>query len=70
MKKATTLLTLFALLSTTSLSAQAGDGAATAAKTAKNNSWQNWVFAGGALIAAAVGITVVMINQGSSNNSQ
>lgn len=68
MKKTTLLLTLLSLFSTASLSAQTGDGAAAAAVKAKDSNWKGWAFVGGAIVAAAVGITVVMLNQGSSTS--
>lgn len=34
-------------------------------QTARATNWQNWVFAGGALIAAAIGCALVAINTGS-----
>lgn len=56
-----------ALAFTTSPFAQetiTGDAALEAAKPAKENNWQNWAFAGAAIIIAVVGITVVSLNEG------
>jgi len=56
-------------LITTSLSAQStGEGATASAKAAKDYTMQNWIFAGGAAIAAAIGITIVMLSQGASSH--
>ncbi len=32
--------------------------------TGRVSQWQNWVFAGGALAAAAIGMTFIILNQG------
>lgn len=65
MKKRTTLLTLVTLLINTSLNAQnTGNAAVEPVKTASENNWQNWAFAGSALIIAAGAIFVVSINNG------
>ncbi len=70
MKHLAKLVTIAALLSTATLSAQeTGEAAVSASSAARNNTWQNWIFAGGAIVAAAVGITVVVLNTGSSVNS-
>lgn len=45
---------------------QAGDGAADSAKAAQATDWQNWAVAGGALIAAAIGVVIVATNTGSA----
>lgn len=62
-------IALLLLFSTTSLLAQTGEGASDSAVKAKDFTWQNWAFAGGAAIAAAIGITLVIIDGGSSSNS-
>jgi phosphotransferase system glucose/maltose/N-acetylglucosamine-specific IIC component len=41
--------------------------AAQSSHTARQTSWQNWVFAGGALLAAAIGVAVVAINTGTDS---
>lgn len=67
MKKLGILLTLAALLSGGSLNAQTtGDAAVQTAKTAKSNNWQNWTFAGSALLTAAGAIFVVSMHNGNS----
>lgn len=43
-----------------------GVAATSATDVAKTSSWQNWVFAIGAIVAAAVGIIIVAFSQGSS----
>ncbi len=45
---------------------QAGDASAGSAKAAQSTNWQNWAVAGGALIAAAIGVVIVATNSGSS----
>jgi hypothetical protein len=45
---------------------QAGDASVGSTKAAQSISWQNWVVAGGALIAAAVGVVIVATNSGSA----
>lgn len=74
-------MTLLILAATVSLSAQeapaapeetapaaqpTGQTAAVAAKMSKENNWQNWVFVGGALVAAGVAILVISLDSGSS----
>ncbi|MDE3045826.1 MAG: hypothetical protein KGJ02_04185 [Verrucomicrobiota bacterium] len=43
-----------------------GVAAATATSSASSNTWQNWIFAGGAATAAIIGIVIVAISQGNS----
>lgn len=50
----------------TSAFAQTGDWAAQSTETGSENRWQNWVFASGAIIVAAGGLTAVAINNGES----
>lgn len=71
MMKFLTRAALFAMFATTSaLSAEGtGEASVASAKKAKDLTWQNWIFAGGAVVAAAIGITVVLINTGSSSNN-
>lgn len=65
MKKLTSLLTFLVLLSNTSLYAQNPGGAAVeTVRTAKANNWQNWAFAGSALLTAAGAILVVSMHNG------
>jgi hypothetical protein len=67
MKKITTYLTMIALLSGASLSAQqTGAGASSSSYTGLNNNWQNWVFAGSALLTASVAVFVVSMGNGQS----
>jgi hypothetical protein len=44
--------------------AATGSTAAVSSQTGRQTSWQNWVFAGAALVIAAVGIAIVSINKG------
>ena len=65
MKKLTTIVIFVALLINTNLNAQnTGDAAVEPVKTATANNWQNWAFAGSALLTAAGAIFVVSINNG------
>ena len=65
MKKGILYLTSALLLIQPGLEAQqTGSAAASSSSSAKSSNWQNWVFAGSALIMAAIGITVVAINSG------
>lgn len=70
MRKITALFTAAALLSGTALQAQAtGGGAANSSSTAQGNNWQNWAFAGSAIVTAAIGVFVVTMNNGQSSQS-
>lgn len=69
MKKITALFTAAALLSGSALQAQTGGGAASSSTTAKGNNWQNWAFAGSAIVTAAIGVFVVTMNNGQSSQS-
>ncbi len=69
MKKITALFTAAALLSGSALHAQTGGGAASSSTTAKGNNWQNWAFAGSAIVTAAIGVFVVTMNNGQSSQS-
>lgn len=58
---------LIATLLTLTLHAQSlGNASTESAKVAAENSWKNWIFAGVALVAAGVAITIVALNEGSS----
>lgn len=70
MRKFGILLAFTALLSGGSLQAQAtGDAAVQTVKTAKSNNWQNWTFAGSALLTAAGAIFVVSMHNGNEAQS-
>jgi hypothetical protein len=70
MKNLGIMLTLAALLSGGTLQAQAtGNAAVATAKTAKSNNWQNWAFAGSALLTAAGAVFVVSMHNGNSVSS-
>ena len=57
-------LIIFSLLSIPGLWAQeTGVGAASSAQATTGN-WQNWVFAGSALVTAAVGVAIISTNTG------
>lgn len=43
-----------------------GQASLVATKSGQENNWQNWVFVGGALVAAAVAVLVVSLDSGSS----
>lgn len=65
MKKLSTLLVL-TLLSSAPLQAQTGEGAAAAAKANQQTTWQNWTFAGIALVIAGTSIYLLTVNDGHS----
>lgn len=44
-----------------------GSAAAVSTNTARNTSWQNWIFAGTALVIAAVGVIAIAVNHGEDN---
>jgi len=57
-------LTIFFLFSIPGLwSQETGAGAASSAQATTGN-WQNWVFAGSALVTAAVGVVIISTNTG------
>jgi hypothetical protein len=59
-------LALLSMISTPSLSAaELGEGSSGAAKAAQSSNWQNWAVAGGAIVAAAIGVIIVATNNGS-----
>ena len=65
MRNFTLLLILFSLLTQGSVSAQTtGVAAVETVETASEGSWQNWVFAGSAILTAAGAIFVVTMNNG------
>lgn len=67
MKNSGILWILVALLFGGSLNAQGtGDAAVQTTQTAKSNHWQNWTFAGIALVIAAGAILVVSMDNGHS----
>jgi hypothetical protein len=45
--------------------APVGTGAMQSSQTGRTKNWQNWVFAGTALVTVAMGITFIVLNQGS-----
>ena len=73
MKKQTAFLVLAALISTTNLPADdaavdeiADDAVVSEASTEAvktSSEWQNWAVAGGAIVAAAIGVIVVATNK-------
>lgn len=64
------ILILIALLWKAGLEGQTpGEGAATAAQTAEDSSWQNWVFAGCSIVIAAAAIIVVSLSTGQSSDA-
>ena len=65
MKKFTILSTFVMLLMNADLEAQAtGEASVATVKTAKENHWQNWTFAGSAVLTAATAIFIVSMNDG------
>lgn len=70
MKKLATLLTVTALVSTTSLRADVlGEGSVNSTAASNSIAWQNWTVAASALVAAGIGVAVVATNNGSASNS-
>lgn len=66
--KKISLLIIFILSTTATLSAQeTGTAAASSAETASSN-WQNWVFAGSALVTAAAGVVIIAMSSGSTSH--
>jgi hypothetical protein len=41
-----------------------GAAAAKSTQASRSDTWQNWIFAGGALCVVAVGVIIVAFNQG------
>lgn len=65
MKKIIFLCVLCFLFSSSDLSAQeTGAAAASSTEVSKSSHWQNWVFAGSALVTAAVGVVIISLNTG------
>lgn len=60
----------FLLVGSVHLNAQEDQGMAAlqSSQTGRKSRWQNWVFAGGALVAAGIGITFIVLNQGSHSH--
>ncbi len=58
-------LTIFFLLANLALSAQETGAAAESGAQATTSNWQNWVFAGSALVTATVGVVIIATNSGS-----
>lgn len=65
MKKLSSLLVL-ALISSTPLQAQTGDGAVAAAKAPQETVWQNLTFAAVSLFIAGTSIYLISVNNGHS----
>ena len=59
-------LILFTLIMASSAMAQEGGAAVNSRNMGKNNEWQNWIFAASAMVAAAAGVLIVSMDQGSS----
>lgn len=76
MKKFVILLTLTAVLCAEEVPAAAeetaptaeptGQAAVVATKEGQGSNWQNWVFVGGALVAAGIAVLVVALDSGSN----
>ncbi len=67
MKKCLYLFTLIATMS--GLFAQeTGAAAADSAEATKSSNWQNWVFAGSALVSATVGVVIISLNSGTTSH--
>ncbi|MBI5272863.1 MAG: hypothetical protein HY861_02645 [Chlamydiia bacterium] len=65
MQRIAFLFILSILASTPKLYAEeTGAAAANSAQESTSDHWQNWVFAGSALITAAIGVVIVSLNSG------
>lgn len=66
MKRTFILVLSLALLSGAGVSAQPpGGGASNGSQAGKKNEWQSWIFAGGAVAAAATGLIMIAVTGGS-----
>lgn len=63
--KKLSFLTIFFLCSVSGLWAQETGAAAASSAQATTGNWQNWVFAGSALVTAVVGVVIISTNTGS-----
>lgn len=69
MKKLISIFVLTALLSGNLQAQQTGAGASTSSNAGLGNNWQNWAFAGSAMVTAACAIFVVSMHNGQSSTS-
>jgi len=60
------IISALIILTATAQAQTTGEAAVATAKVAKENNWQNWVFAGCALLTAAGAIFVVSMHNGNS----
>ncbi len=65
MNKAFSYFLALTLLGSSLAAQEPGSGAAQATNTGRNNAWQGWVFAGGALAAVVAGVIVIATHSGS-----
>ncbi|MBM3184178.1 MAG: hypothetical protein FJZ64_02605 [Chlamydiae bacterium] len=47
---------------------ETGEAAAIAAETTKESNWQNWVFAGSALVTATIGVVIISVSSGTTSH--
>ena len=45
-----------------------GTAAAEAVDTSQNSNWQNWVFAGSALVTATIGVVIISLTSGTTSH--
>lgn len=63
--KKISFLTIFVMFATPALFAQETGAAAVDSAEVASSNWQNWVFAGSALVTAAIGVVIISTNTGS-----
>lgn len=64
------VLFIFSLIVTMSelYAQETGAAAASSAEATQNSNWQNWVFAGSALVTATVGVVIISLNSGTTSH--
>lgn len=65
MNKAIACFLALSLFGSSLAAQEPGAGAAQASNTGRNNAWQGWVFAGGAIAAVVAGVIVIATHSGS-----
>ncbi len=63
-------LLALAIYSTTSglIAQETGAAAGDSIQAAQSSNWQNWVFAGSALVTATVGVVIISLNSGTTSH--
>ncbi len=47
---------------------ETGAAAASSAEATQSSNWQNWVFAGSALVTATAGVVIISLNTGNTSH--